>query len=349
MHTQYVIGIDLGTTNSGVACSQPGAATDPHELPPVSLFDVPQLINPSELREETLLPSSLYIPGSADFPAGSIALPWDEKPAYVVGSLARKRGVESVGRLVSSAKSWLSHAGVDRTSAILPPNAPDGIRKISPVTASRVYLEHIRHAWNYKQPDAEFTEQQVILTVPASFDAVARDLTQKAAEEAGYKNFILLEEPQAAFYAWIERHPDWRERVTVGDLILVVDIGGGTTDFTLIAVTEEAGELRLDRVAVGDHILLGGDNIDLALARLIEQELAAKNNKLDTMQLHALWQRCRVAKETLLEEGNTDTEQAVTILGRGTGLIGGTIRAQLRRADLEKVLLDGFLPSGSER
>ena len=189
-----------------------------------------------------------------------------------------------------------------------------------------------------------FAGQQVVLTVPASFDTVARELTQKAAAEAGYKNLLLLEEPQAAFYAWIERHADWRERVGVGDLILVVDIGGGTTDFTLIAVTEADGELRLERVAVGDHILLGGDNIDLALARMVEQELAAKKTKLDAMQLHALWQRCRVAKETLLDESNTDAEQPVTILGRGTGLVGGTIKAQLRRADLEKVLLEGFLP-----
>jgi molecular chaperone DnaK (HSP70) len=341
---RYVIGIDLGTTNSGVAYSEASAAADPFQLPPVSVFEVPQLVNPGEVRQETLLPSSLYIPGAADFPAGSTELPWDGQSKYVIGSLARKRGVESVGRLVASAKSWLSYAGVDRTSALLPANAPDGVRKISPVEASRHYLEHIRSAWNYAKPDASFDEQQILLTVPASFDAVARQLTQMAAEEAGYKNVILLEEPQAAFYAWIERHPDWRERVKVGDLILVVDIGGGTTDFSLIAVTEEAGELRLDRVAVGEHILLGGDNIDLALARLIEAELAEKKTRLDAMQLHALWQRCRVAKEALLEEGNTDAEQPVTILGRGTGLVGGTIRAQLRRSDLERILLDGFLP-----
>ena len=344
MQTKYVIGVDLGTTNSGAAWAEPGAAEDPRLLPPVALFEIPQLVNPGEVRDEALLPSSLYLPGAADFPAGSTALPWNEEPDHVAGALARKRGVESVGRLVSSAKSWLCHAGVDRTSAILPAAAPDGVRRISPVEASRLLLDHIRNAWNHTHPDAGFAEQQVVLTVPASFDTVARELTQKAAAEAGYKNLLLLEEPQAAFYAWIERHADWRERVGVGDLILVVDIGGGTTDFTLIAVTEADGELRLERVAVGDHILLGGDNIDLALARMVEQELAAKKTKLDAMQLHALWQRCRVAKETLLDESNTDAEQPVTILGRGTGLVGGTIKAQLRRADLEKVLLDGFLP-----
>ncbi len=201
----------------------------------------------------------------------------------------------------------------------------------------------MRNAWDSKFPDAPFEQQQILVTVPASFDAVARELTLQAAEQAGYKNLLLLEEPQAAFYAWIERHPDWRERVQVGDLILVVDIGGGTTDFTLIAVTERAGELQLERVAVGEHILLGGDNIDLALARFVEQQLAAKGTKLDSLQLYALWQQCRVAKERLLEE-KSKREQAITILGKGTGLVGGTIKTKLERADLDRILLEGFLP-----
>lgn len=343
MQHKYVIGIDLGTTNCGLAFAEPGAAGDPHESPEVRLFSIPQLTNPGEVRPEPLLPSSLYLPGTMDFPAGSLALPWDAEPDYVVGYLAQKRGIESASRLVVSAKSWLSHAGVDRTAPLLPPGAPEGVGKVSPLEASKRYLLHLRNAWEYSHPDAPFDEQQVLVTVPASFDAIARDLTQRAAEEAGYRNVILLEEPQAAFYAWIERHPDWRERVKVGDLILVVDIGGGTTDFTLIAVTEADGELKLDRVAVGDHILLGGDNIDLALARLIEGQLAAKSTKLDMLQLHALWQQCRVAKEKLLSD-ETATEEPVTILGKGTGLIGGTIRAKLQRTDLDRVLLDGFLP-----
>jgi hypothetical protein len=194
-------------------------------------------------------------------------------------------------------------------------------------------------------PDAPFTEQHVLVTVPASFDAVARDLTLKAAEQAGYQNITLLEEPQAAFYAWIERHPDWRERVTVGDLILVVDIGGGTTDFTLIAVTEQAGELSLERVAVGEHILLGGDNIDLALARQVADQLAQQGTKIDNFQLQALWNNCRTAKEKLLEPGNKKDEAPVTILGKGTGVVGGSIKAKLQRADLERLLSDGFLPA----
>jgi molecular chaperone DnaK (HSP70) len=345
--SQYVIGIDLGTTNCALAYAPESA--DPREQPPVNLFEVPQLVNPGELRDEPLLPSFLFLPGSSDFPAGSIALPWDESPSQVTGVLAQKRGAEVAGRVVASAKSWLSHPGVDRTAPILPLNAPDGVPKLSPVEASRRYLEHLREAWDFKLPDAPFVEQQVLVTVPASFDAVARELTLKAAEEAGYKNLLLLEEPQAAFYAWIERHPDWRERVTVGDLILVVDIGGGTTDLTLIAVTEQAGELTLERVAVGEHILLGGDNIDLALARQLEQQLAAKGTKLDAMQLHVLWQQCRLAKERLLAKDNKKREEPVTILGRGTGLVGGTIKTKLAAEDVERLLEQGFLPAVSSQ
>jgi hypothetical protein len=348
---QYVIGIDLGTTNCALAFAPRGE--DARERPQVTLFEISQLVNPGEVRDEPLLPSFLYLPGAADFPAGSIALPWDGSPQFVVGTLAQKRGTEVASRLVASAKSWLSHAGVDRTAPILPFTAPEGVARISPVESSRRYLDHLREAWDSKVPDAPFTRQQVLVTVPASFDAVARELTLKAAEQAGYENLLLLEEPQAAFYAWIDRHPDWRERVAVGDLILVVDIGGGTTDFTLIAVTERSGELALERVAVGEHILLGGDNIDLALARHLEQQLAAKGTKLDSMQLHALWQQCRIAKERLLAGQDKlagqgkKREEPVTILGRGTGLVGGTIKTKLAAEDVERILEEGFLPAVS--
>ena len=344
MEPRYVIGIDLGTTNCSLAYADSAAAAEPLQLPPVTLMPVLQLVNAGEVQEEALLPSSLYLPSSMDFPEGSLALPWDAKASHVVGRLAQKRGVENAGRLISSAKSWLSHAAVDRTSAILPWSATEGVKKLSPVEASQRYLDHLRAAWDFKMPDTPFAEQQVLVTVPASFDAVARELTLSAAEQAGYRNVILLEEPQSAFYAWIERHPDWRERVRAGDLILVVDIGGGTTDFTLIAVTEREGELALDRVAVGEHILLGGDNMDLALARAIEQQLAQKGTKLDGLQLHALWHNCRVAKEKLLEPGSKAKEEPVTILGKGTGLVGGTIKAKLLRSDLDAVLRDGFFP-----
>jgi molecular chaperone DnaK (HSP70) len=310
-----VIGIDLGTTNCALAF------TNDERVEP---FAIPQLVNPGETREELLLPSFVFL--AQDGP--------------IVGVLAQKMGLENAGRLVSSAKSWLSHAGVDREDAILPPNAPEGVKKISPVEASRRYLEHLREAWNRKYQDT-FAEHLILVTVPASFDEVARELTLKAASEAGYHDVVLLEEPQAAFYAWIERHPHWRELVGVGDLVLVIDIGGGTTDFTLIAVKEQAGEIALERIAVGDHILLGGDNMDAALAHTLAQTLP---KKLDSMQFHALWQQCRAAKESLLASDSTASEHAITILGRGTGLVGGTIKTKLKRDDVERILLDGFLP-----
>jgi len=341
----YVIGIDLGTTNSALAYAEAKPDADPFAPANVQLLAVPQLENPGEVRDEALLPSFLYLPGASDFPAGTIALPWDAERGYVVGRLAQKRGVENAGRLVSSAKSWLSHSGVDRTAPLLPFRAPEGVDKVSPVEASRRYLEHLREAWDGKMPDAPFRKQQVLVTVPASFDAVARELTLEAAQQAGYQNITLLEEPQAAFYAWIERHPDWRERVKVGDLILVVDIGGGTTDFTLIAVTESDGELALDRVAVGEHILLGGDNVDLALAGVVAQRLAEKGTRIDSRQHLQLWANCRVAKEKLLDPESKAKEQPVTILGKGTGLVGGTIKASLARTDIEQVMGEGFLPA----
>ncbi len=318
MSTPEIIGIDLGTTNSALAYTKDGT---------VQLFPIPQLVEVNETRDEPLLPSFLFLEG--------------DQP--IVGTLAQKKGVENAGRLVSSAKSWLSYTGVDRNAAILPVNAPEGVPKVSPVEASRQYLAHLRNAWNAKMPDTPFDQHQVLVTVPASFDAVARDLTRKAAEEAGYRDVILLEEPQAAFYAWIERHADWRQRVSIGDLILVIDIGGGTTDFTLIAVRENAGELALERIAVGDHILLGGDNIDLALAHHVGQQFP----KLDAIQFHALWQLCRTAKERLLAEDQNAKEQPITILGRGTGLVGGTVKTKLKRADVERILLEGFLPAAS--
>ena len=345
MQTRYVIGIDLGTTNSALAYAEVAEGADPFAPAGVRLLEIPQLENPGEVRDESLLPSFLYLPGATDFPAGTIALPWDADRDYVAGRLAQRRGVENAGRLVSSAKSWLSHSGVDRTAPLLPFRAPEGVGRISPVEASRRYLEHLREAWDHKMPDAPFAEQQVLVTVPASFDAVARELTLEAARLAGYQNITLLEEPQAAFYAWIERHGDWRERIGLGDLILVVDIGGGTTDFTLITVTESDGELALNRVAVGEHILLGGDNVDLALAGVVAHRLAEKGTRIDSRQHLALWANCRVAKEKLLEPGSNAKEHPVTILGKGSGLVGGTIKASLQRSDIDQVLGEGFLPA----
>ena len=336
---RFCIGIDLGTTNSALAFTELSGEA----VGAVELAAIPQLVNANEVAAEPLLPSFLYIPGERDFPAGSTALPWDPHPPYVVGKLAQRRGAEISSRLVSSAKSWLSYSAVDRTAAMLPWKAAEGVHHISPVDAATEYLKHLRSAWDLEHPDASFDDQEVLVTVPASFDAIARELTQRAAESAGFKNLTLLEEPQAAFYAWIERHSDWRQRVAKGDLVLVVDIGGGTTDFSLIAVTEQNGELQLERVAVGEHILLGGDNIDLAIAHTVAGDLAARGTKIDALQLQTLWGNCRLAKEKLLYPDSNTDEVPVTILGKGSSLIGGTIKAKLHREQIEQVL-EGFLP-----
>src|ERR1700758_2131382 len=288
---KYIVGIDLGTTNSALArCN----ATSLDENSRIEVCGIPQLVNPNEVAERTLLPSFLYIPGEFDFPEGSIALPWEPEPKLVIGELARKRGAESPNRLVASAKSWLSHSGVNRTAPILPWQAPDEVPRLSPVEASSQFLQHLRTVWDTghaaDQPELALAEQDVLLTVPASFDEEARELTRRAAEQAGFQHVTLLEEPQAAFYAWIESQGDtWRHRIKVGDLVLVCDVGGGTTDFSLIMVSEENGELALKRVAVGDHILLGGDNMDLALARVLQHRLEDSGHRIDIWQLQGLW------------------------------------------------------------
>ena len=274
MSSRFVVGIDLGTTNSALACVD----TSQGESARVGVLNIPQLVNPGEVAAQPLLPSFLYAPGSLDFAAGSTALPWDPTPQHIVGELARRRGAENPSRLVASAKSWLSHAGVDRTAAILPWGSADDGPRMSPVDASAAYLRHLAAAFDAGvaggRVEQSLAHQDVLLTVPASFDEEARELTLRAAHAAGIGHVTLLEEPQAAFYAWLDaRGDEWRRRVKAGDLVLVCDIGGGTTDFSLIAVAERDGELTLERVALGDHILLGGDNMDLALARLLQGRL----------------------------------------------------------------------------
>jgi hypothetical protein len=321
---------------------------DLDEEPDIHIFSVPQVVSAGEVKAQPLLPSFLLLPGPHDVPPGSLALPWNETARFAVGEFARGRGAEIPNRLVSSAKSWLCHQGVDRTQPILPWDSPPDGRRVSPVEASSLFLEHLRNAWNQQMvtndPGARLEDQDIYLTVPASFDAVARELTVRAAQAAGLEHFTLLEEPQAAFYAWIEsRKGTWRKEIHVGDSILVCDIGGGTTDFSLIQVTEEDGELTLRRVAVGDHILLGGDNMDLTLAHAVQTKLAQRGTKLDGWQFRGLWHSCRVAKERLLADSGSETEPVV-ILGRGSALIGGTLRTELTRSELEGVLLDGFFP-----
>jgi hypothetical protein len=343
MAAQHIIGIDLGTTNCALAevDTALGDAARP-ELQPIE-----QLVDPGESAATLLLPSCLFLPGPADFAAGATALPWEASPAVVVGELARKRGAENPARLVTSAKSWLSHAAVDRTSALLPWQAPDEVARLSPLEASSRYLAHIARAWEWRHRDdgaPRATDAEVLVTVPASFDEEARELTLRAAADAGLSQVRLLEEPQAAFYAWLAgRGEDWREHVKIGDLVLVCDVGGGTTDFSLIAVAEDQGDLVLRRVAVGEHILLGGDNMDLALARVAQQKLEAGGHRVDAWQLQQLWHQCRAAKERFFEDPAA-TSQPVTVLGRGSRLVGGTLSAELTRDDLQRIVVDGFFP-----
>jgi len=344
--SRFIVGIDLGTTNCVVAYVD--TQTPDAENPPIQLFHIPQLVTPGNVEERDLLPSFLYLPASREFPAGSLSLPWTEDLPFAVGTLARTRGAEVPGRLISSAKSWLCHVGVDRTAPILPWGGGEDLKKMSPLEVSAQYLSHLRQAWNAvmarENPACVLEQQEVFLTVPASFDAAARELTVQAAERAGLPSVRLLEEPQAAFYSWIESAGErWRKHVKVGDVILVSDIGGGTSDFSLIAVSDEGGELALNRVAVGEHILLGGDNMDLALAYAVQQKLAAKGTKLDAGQMRGLWQNCRVAKEDLLQSGATK-KQPISILGRGSSVVGGAVKTELTYEEVEATLVDGFFP-----
>jgi molecular chaperone DnaK (HSP70) len=333
----FVVGIDLGTTNSAVAFCD-GRAEDPR----IEMFQIPQVIRPGAIESRSVLPSFLYLPAQTEVAPGALALPWGGPGSYAVGEFARAHGWQVPTRLVSSAKSWLCHSGVDRTAPLLPWQAPDEVPKVSPVEASARYLGHIRSAWDHAHPDHPLADQDVLLTVPASFDAAARDLTVRAAAEAGLPHVTLLEEPQAAFYSWLGHQGDnWRESLEVGDIVLVCDIGGGTTDFSLISVGQSEGNLSLERVAVGDHILLGGDNMDLALAHAVRARLEPQ--KLDNWQFASLAHSCRTAKEQLLSNADL-TEAPVVVLGRGSKVIGGSIKTALERADVEAVLLDGFFP-----
>jgi len=337
---RYVVGIDLGTTNSAVASARPDAAAR------ASVFPIPQLVAEGETLPRSSLPSAIYLAGEHDVPAGALALPWCEDRRFVVGALARRLGDRVAGRLITSAKSWLCHGGVDRTAPILPWGGDPEVGKLSPVAASARVLEHIREAWDAAHPDAPLAAQDVVLTVPASFDEVARELTVQAAASAGLERVRLLEEPQAAIYAWIGAHPGWRESLAAESTVLVVDIGGGTTDFSLIAVRRSAEGLGLERIAVGEHLLLGGDNIDLALARLIA-ERSSEARGLDAARWQQLTSLCRDAKERLLGE-DPPASVAVAVPGRGRGLIKGTVSATLTADDVLRVVLDGFVP-GVER
>lgn len=351
MTKKYAVGIDLGTTHTAIAYAPiPEDPSAPSPSP--EILGLPQLVAQGTLESRDLLPSFFYVAHESEGPQ---VLPWDSSRRYVVGEHARARGVDAPARVIASAKSWLSHPTVDRRGPILPPGAPEDVERISPVEASWRYLEHLVEAWDHVvakgDPELALAKQSVVLTVPASFDASARELTTEAAFAAGLEDLTLLEEPQAAFYAWLGAKGDaWRKEVKAGDVVLVVDVGGGTTDFSVIAAVDKGGDLELERVAVGDHILLGGDNMDMLLAHVVEQkmiadaEAAGRTLELDRWQRIALQHAARGAKEKLLGDAKAKNAQ-IAIAGKGSKLVGSTLRAEVTRDEVQRAIVEGFFPS----
>ncbi|CAN5589865.1 Hsp70 family protein [soil metagenome] len=343
--SRYLIGLDLGTTNSALAYVDTrekvtGAA------PRLHTFKVPQVVAAGQVGEADLLPSFLYLPGPHDLPPGSVKLPWNADASEVVGQFARSHGAKVPGRQVASAKSWLCHPGVDRTSPLLPWTAPPEVTRLSPLEVSTRYLRHFVDAWNNvkgKHDSDKLEEQNVVITVPASFDDVARNLTAEAAKQAGLKHVTLVEEPQAAFYAWLGTHdPREATQLKPGMRCLVVDVGGGTSDFSLIRVAEGEGDITFLRDAIGQHLLLGGDNMDLALAKAVEAKLPA--GKLEAAQFGGLIQACRAAKEALLVAKPPESFP-VTVVGKGRSVVGGTVSMPLTAHDVRQSLFEGFFPA----
>jgi len=340
--TRFSVGIDLGTTHCVLSYADLNHIDDEEFSPQV--MAIPQLTSPGSVEEKQQLPSFIYQAHEAELAEDSTSLPWTARPDYLVGEIARNLGSKTPIRLVASAKSWLCHTGVDCKAPILPAEAPDEVVRVSPFQATTAYLQHLCDAWQSLHPDAPLDQQDVVITVPASFDPAARELTVEAARAVGLDQAILLEEPQAALYSWIEKsHGDWRKHAEVGDIILVVDIGGGTTDLSLIAVTQQEGNLELNRVAVGDHILLGGDNMDLALAYTVKAKLEKEGKRLEPWQLQALTHSCRDAKEKIFNNLGLDNVPLV-VASRGSSLIGGTLRTDLTREEVNRVLVEGFMP-----
>ena len=339
---RFIVGIDLGTTHTVVA-------SVPLDVPRArpAIFALEQLVAPGEVAPRPLLDSLRYHPADGELPPSALALPWSEGPIegepgapFVVGELARRLGEKVPGRLVVSAKSWLSHASVDRTAPILPWGGAEGVAKISPVLASASYLAHVRSAWDHAHPGAPLAEQEVVLTIPASFDEGARALTLEAARVAGIGRARLLEEPQAAFYDWLSGQQDLRGAAEGVKLAIVVDVGGGTTDLTFIRIELRESGPRLTRIAVGDHLMLGGDNMDLALAHELEQRLGGR---LGPGRFHQLVAQCRRAKELLLDPGAPERAH-ISVLGTGSKLVGSALSAELARAEVEEKIVEGFFP-----
>jgi molecular chaperone DnaK (HSP70) len=345
---QYIVGIDLGTSNTVVAYAEAGSDD-------IRLFEIEQLIAPGQIMPAALLPSLRYHPAPGELAAGDLQLPWMRQLSppgpeqVVIGALARKLGAQVPGRLVASAKSWLSHPNVDRLAPILPWGSAADVGKVSPVAASASYLAYVRAAWNWRFPHHPLEQQQIVLTVPASFDEGARALTVTAANQAGLPHLRLLEEPQAALYDWLYRHRhSLAAELAQARLILVCDVGGGTTDLSLIRVAMENGQPQFERIGVGQHLMLGGDNMDLVLAHVVESRMGATATeqsaaRLSASRLSQLMEQCRSAKEQLLAAG-APGRTVVTLLGSGSRMIGGTRSVELMREEVERLIVDGFFP-----
>jgi len=341
---RYLIGIDLGTTN----CSLAFVDTE-HPSLPVQIFAIPQLTAPGRVDSLLSLPSFCYLPALDEWPPGSMALPWKETPSRFVGQFAKIQGARVPTRLVQSAKSWLSNVAAHRRDKILPLEATDITQRLSPVEASADYLMHLRDAWNStmakRSPENELEEQEVVLTVPASFNEVARTLTVEAARQAGFLHITLLEEPQAAFYSWISQHEEeWKTLFKPGETLLVCDVGGGTTDFSLIEIQQEEGKLAFQRMAVGNHLLLGGDNIDAALAHALEGKLEQRGHPpLESSQWLQLQAEARRAKETLLQSKvKPNEEYSIVLQGSGSAVVKGSVAVSITQKEMEDLLLKGF-------
>ncbi len=355
--SSYIVGIDLGTTHCVVTyCDLTVAESARHakQQPIIELFEIEQLIAPGEIAARPYLPSFRYHPTAGEIRPEDAAMPWEHKKnaqplrgdieEAIVGDWARELNSKVDGRGVVSAKSWLSHPSVDRQAAILPWSAAEGVAKVSPVAASASYLSHIRYAWDQRFPDKPLDKQEIIITIPASFDEAARSLTLEAAKSAGLSDLLLLEEPQAVVYDWLYRHQDAAaEKLADTRLILVCDLGGGTTDLSLVSVSVGDGDIDLKRVAVGDHLMLGGDNVDLAIAHQAEKQVTKGGKKLTASALSQLIQQSRKAKELLLSSNAPDSA-TITILGSGSKLIGGARKTQVLKSDVHSLVIDGFFP-----
>ncbi len=339
MPALYCIGIDLGTTNSVLAFAP---LDEPESL--IAVLPIPQLVGPGAIERRLSLPSFLYLSKSLDDAA--LQVPGIRNSLGIVGEYARRVASEKPDRVIAAAKSWLCNKRVDRQSPILPWDSSSDVALVSPITATTAFLNHLVDAWHLEFPDVPFGEQKVVLTVPASFDLVAREFTKQGAIAAGFpEDFVFLEEPQAALYNWIHAHgQNWRQSLREHDVLLVCDVGGGTTDLTLVEIQSENGELNMNRLAVGSHLLIGGDNMDLTLAHVASTQFAEQGTKLNAWQSVSLWHSCRLAKELLLRGDAAPRSVPLSVLGRGSKLIGGTVTMELERETVQTILVDGFFP-----